>query len=276
MDACPDMILKLDKNPKMEVVLGNAIHIPLRANSVDAVLCISVLHHLSTFDRRKRVVEEICRVLKPNGQAIFYVWAFEQPNGYFKTQDVLVPFNLHEIAKSGQLPLIKFHKDSTKEERIINNSIPITIAEETCPKWFKTIFGTKIWKLLPSRQSLPPAIPAYLQQISVQNVQNMIVSGIHRWSPALGRRLINIKVEEQLAQEMSLKILEEAYAEAMSTLRAVSYYRFYHVFRKGEFQQLFAAIPEMTILETAFESGNWYLTAEKKDPKPKSSHNISI
>lgn len=87
---------------------------------MDGVLCVSVLHHLSTFERRRKAIQEICRVLKPGGQVIFYVWAFEQPNGIFKTQDVLVPFNLHEIPKSGQLPLIKFHKDSTREERIIN------------------------------------------------------------------------------------------------------------------------------------------------------------
>lgn len=89
---------------------------------MDGVLCISILHHLSTIERRKQAVNEIARVLKPGARVIAYVWAFEQPNGIFKNQDVLVPFNLHEIAKSGQMPLIAFHKDSTKEERVINVS----------------------------------------------------------------------------------------------------------------------------------------------------------
>ncbi|KAE9553922.1 hypothetical protein FO519_002848 [Halicephalobus sp. NKZ332] len=250
IDTCPDMVLKVDKHPKMEIVLGNALQIPLK--------------------------QEICRVLKPGGQVIFYVWAFEQPNGVFKTQDVLVPFNLHEISKSGQLPLIKFHKDSTREERIINNSIPIAIPEETCPRWFRNIFGTWLWKLIPGRQSLPPAIPAYLQQITVENVQKMIVSGIHRWSPALSRRLINLKVEEQLAEELSWKILEEAYAEAMSTLREVSYYRYYHVFRRGELIELLTEVDGMVILDTAYESGNWCLVAEKRNPEEQNIPTISI
>ena len=139
--------------------------------------------------------------------------------------------------------------------------------EETCPKWFKSVFGTKLWRLLPSRQSIPPAIPAYLQQISVDNVQQAFVSGIHRWSPALGRRLVNVKVEQQLAQEMTKKIMEEADAEAMSTIREVSYYRYYHVFRKGELHDLFADMPELVIDDCSYDSGNWYLVARKRDVK---------
>lgn len=123
---------------------------------------------------------------------------------------------------------------------------------------------------------MPPAIPAYLQNITVENVQKIIVSGIHRWSPALGRRLVNIKVEEQLAQELSLKILEEAYAEAMSTLREVSYYRYYHVFRKGELVELLAEIEDMIILDTAYESGNWCLVAQKRNLGTQDIPNISI
>ena len=30
IDTCPDMILKVDKNPRMEIVLGNALQIPLK------------------------------------------------------------------------------------------------------------------------------------------------------------------------------------------------------------------------------------------------------
>uniref|UniRef100_A0AC34FP97 Uncharacterized protein n=1 Tax=Panagrolaimus sp. ES5 TaxID=591445 RepID=A0AC34FP97_9BILA len=149
----------------------------------------------------------------------------------------------------------------------LQNSIPISIPEETCPKWFKSVFGTKIWKLLPSKQSIPPAIPAYLQQISIENVQQVFVSGIHRWSPALSRRLVNVKVEQQLAQEITQKIMEEAYAEAMSTLRAVSYYRYYHVFRKGELYDLFFGIPDIVIEEYSYDSGNWFIIARKRNAK---------
>ena len=103
--------------------------------------------------------------------------------------------------------------------------------------------------------------------MSVENVQQVLVSGIHRWSPALGRRLINVKVEHQLAQELTQKIMEEAYAEAMSTLRAVSYYRYYHVFRKGELFDLFQAMPDLVVEEYSYDSGNWYLTARKRNAK---------
>uniref|UniRef100_A0A7E4V3E2 Methyltransf_11 domain-containing protein n=1 Tax=Panagrellus redivivus TaxID=6233 RepID=A0A7E4V3E2_PANRE len=272
IDTCPDMVTKVNKHERMEIVLANALNVPLKSDSMDGALLVSVLHHLSTLDRRRQALNEVARVLKPRAQVVIYVWAFEQPNAMFKTQDVLVPFNLHEIAKSGQLPLVKFHRESTKEERIINNSIPITIPEDTAPRWLRPLMSTRLWKMLPSRQSVPPAIPAYLSKLG--NVPNYLVSGINQWSPALGRRLAGLKVEEQYATELTYKLMEESYAEVMSTLSAVSYYRYYHVFRKGELEALVDSLPEMVVVESSFDSGNWCVIAEKRGPQMTSNVQI--
>jgi hypothetical protein len=42
------------------------------------VLCIAVLHHISTVERRLQLLRELARVLKPGGQGIVTVWATEQ------------------------------------------------------------------------------------------------------------------------------------------------------------------------------------------------------
>ncbi|PIO62751.1 hypothetical protein TELCIR_15677, partial [Teladorsagia circumcincta] len=68
-----------------------------RDNTADAVLNVSVLHHLSTANRRKAALEECARCLRPGGRMLTYVWAYEQPNGTFPSQDLLVPWNLSEI-----------------------------------------------------------------------------------------------------------------------------------------------------------------------------------
>ena len=45
---------------------------------MDAALCIAVMHHISSIDRRLRILKEMARVLKPNGTALITVWAQEQ------------------------------------------------------------------------------------------------------------------------------------------------------------------------------------------------------
>lgn len=67
--------------PGHEAAVSDILRLSFRDNSFDAVLCIAVLHHLSTPARRERALRESIRVLKPGGQALFYAWAFEQEGG---------------------------------------------------------------------------------------------------------------------------------------------------------------------------------------------------
>lgn len=60
------------------VFRGDALHLPIRSESVDAVISVAVLHHFSTVDRRRRALREIERVLKIGGLACITVWAMEQ------------------------------------------------------------------------------------------------------------------------------------------------------------------------------------------------------
>ncbi|XP_014211148.1 alkylated DNA repair protein alkB homolog 8 [Copidosoma floridanum] len=62
-----------------QIALANCLQLPFKTDSLDAVLCIAVIHHLSTHERRKQAVSEIMRVLRPaRGKALIYVWAKEQ------------------------------------------------------------------------------------------------------------------------------------------------------------------------------------------------------
>ena len=63
----------------------------LRSNFFDAVISIGVIHHFSTQSRRIKAVKELCRILRPGGRLMVYVWAMEQRTRKFKSQDVLVP-----------------------------------------------------------------------------------------------------------------------------------------------------------------------------------------
>ncbi|XP_011883388.1 PREDICTED: alkylated DNA repair protein alkB homolog 8 [Vollenhovia emeryi] len=61
-----------------EVLQCDCLYLPYRDDSVDAVISIAVIHHLSTQERRQRAISEMIRVLRPRGRCLIYVWAMEQ------------------------------------------------------------------------------------------------------------------------------------------------------------------------------------------------------
>lgn len=123
-----------------DVAVADGLQLPFREASVDFVICIAVIHHLSTRDRR---VEAIKRLLwcirrkdplidsdsgssldteKRSGQVLVYVWALEQSSsrrGWDKDseQDLLVPWVMkapqQKKAKTLQPPKSRKNRQSS-------------------------------------------------------------------------------------------------------------------------------------------------------------------
>ncbi|VEU43201.1 unnamed protein product [Pseudo-nitzschia multistriata] len=84
----------LQKRPA--VAVADAMTVPLRSDSCDAAICIAVMHHLSTTDRRLRCLEELERIVGKGGRIHVQAWAMEQASNSkrrFAAPDVFVPFN---------------------------------------------------------------------------------------------------------------------------------------------------------------------------------------
>ncbi|XP_023681898.2 probable tRNA methyltransferase 9B isoform X1 [Paramormyrops kingsleyae] len=76
-----------------EVQVCDGLRLPFREGCFDAILSISVIHHLSTKERRIRAVKEMARTLRVGGRLMIYVWAMEQKRRRFQKQDVFIPWN---------------------------------------------------------------------------------------------------------------------------------------------------------------------------------------
>lgn len=97
IDICENLLKQAKVQDNCEYILSNCLNIPLLDNSIDYIMSIAVIHHLSTSNRRLASLMEIYRVLKIGGTALIYAWAKEQPK--FKnetTQDVFVKWNLQK------------------------------------------------------------------------------------------------------------------------------------------------------------------------------------
>lgn len=100
-----------------DVAVADSLQLPFREASADFVICIAVIHHLSTRERRVDAIRRLLRCIRrnkassppatdassprdnaqPGGQVLVYVWALEQSSsrrGWDKgsDQDLLVPW----------------------------------------------------------------------------------------------------------------------------------------------------------------------------------------
>jgi len=76
-DMCINLLEYAKRNTQY-LVQANGLSLPYRNDVFDATLSIAVLHHMSTYDRRKKFIDEMFRVTKPGGKIFFTVWALEQ------------------------------------------------------------------------------------------------------------------------------------------------------------------------------------------------------
>tara|TARA_Y100000592_G_C5324604_1_gene246494 strand:- start:29 stop:652 length:624 start_codon:yes stop_codon:yes gene_type:complete len=78
IDNCENFI-KICNEKKLNVVMSNITEIPFKSNTADAILCIAVLHHLSSNENRIKALLELKRIVKPNGKILLSVWSINQP-----------------------------------------------------------------------------------------------------------------------------------------------------------------------------------------------------
>ena len=103
----------------------------------DVVLSVALLHHISSPERRRRVLQEMLRVLRVGGEMMVTAWAQEQDRSSrrrFEQQDVLVPWTLPRLWQDRQsvsAPAADFEQESEqKEERRLLRPSAASQAEE--------------------------------------------------------------------------------------------------------------------------------------------------
>jgi len=77
-------LLKITQNKMKEkqhsavLIHGNLVHIPIKKDTLDAVLYIAALHNIKGRKNRIQSLKEVKRILKDAGRALISVWSREQ------------------------------------------------------------------------------------------------------------------------------------------------------------------------------------------------------
>ena len=80
----------------LNCITGDILHLPWDDNSFDNAISIAVIHHLETKEKRLKAIQEIFRIIKPNGKLLISVWSLKQPDNSkrkFTKPDEMVPFH---------------------------------------------------------------------------------------------------------------------------------------------------------------------------------------
>jgi len=62
-----------------EAICANMCNVPLVSGQADYIMCIAAFHHLSTINNRLQALNEMKRLLKPDGKILLSVWSINQP-----------------------------------------------------------------------------------------------------------------------------------------------------------------------------------------------------
>lgn len=73
-------------------VRGDAGWLPFCDGSFDWAIAVAVYHNIEGHEARLKAFAELCRVLRPGGEAFITVWNRWQPRFWFAGREVLVPW----------------------------------------------------------------------------------------------------------------------------------------------------------------------------------------
>ena len=92
-------LLKVSHESSHETFCCDAVSLPFQSRSFDSVICIAVLHHLATIERRFAVLSELIRIVNFGGVVFIQAWAFEQledSKHVFSSTDTMVPWKMSQ------------------------------------------------------------------------------------------------------------------------------------------------------------------------------------
>lgn len=107
------------------ILRGDLLSIPMLSKTVDAVICIAVIHHLSSQERRQQAFSEIYRILIPGGKALVTLWAKEQGDVSLPSE-ALIPWRSQISNQHHKITMAEiFTQDSATEPSIKNPTLCI-------------------------------------------------------------------------------------------------------------------------------------------------------
>ncbi|KAF9580480.1 Alkylated DNA repair protein alkB 8 [Lunasporangiospora selenospora] len=248
-----------------EAMVCDGLSLPYRPQFFDFAISIAVIHHFINPERRTAAINEILRVVRVGGRVLIFVWALEQ-NGKREfekdVQDVFVPW-----ATPGQASKTK---KSTSVKSPNPNSRPQGVKR-------KDRLKAKADQVRQDQQNEDQAQDspdgqrsnAGESDITTSMAQLDLTGEEASKSSAKSQSDISSAVQETVVtadingSASVQEALEPSSSLAPSPKVAPVYNRYYHLFRKGELEDLVKETKIANVVQQGYDRDNWWCIVEK-------------
>ena len=83
---------KYNFDPRLS--LADMCYLPFRDETFDNAISVAAYHHLKSGQERLTALQELKRILRPEGEAFITVWNHHQPRFWFRQRNVLIPWKI--------------------------------------------------------------------------------------------------------------------------------------------------------------------------------------
>ncbi|KAF7692112.1 alkylated DNA repair protein alkB homolog 8 [Silurus meridionalis] len=229
-------------------VVCDALSVPLRSSAFDAVISIAVIHHFSTQERRLAAVTELVRLLKVGGRALIYVWAMEQE---YKNQ------------KSKYLKTCKNQENTEtrgNEENVENLEIQENVKNQENVE-LKTSYTSNTQH----RNDLDKAnVESSVRQVHAGKADCNPEDNEEDCGKETPTRLC-VHTNRTAFESQDLLVPWHLKGEVKAGSGPV-FHRFYHVFQRGELEDLCERISGVEVQKSYYDQGNWCVILQKTQP----------
>lgn len=264
-----------------QAFVSDALHVPMRTGSCDACISIAVIHHFSTEERRMSAVKELVRLLKPGGRALIYVWAFEQEynkqkSKYLKdskkehpgTQSlgVITATEQQEQQASDRGSSVHSKDDNTSEQNITFSSKVAKLSVHTNRTAFNTQDLLVPWHLKDAKKTERNEDRNGKETGDCENKnKEKLTTPI---DSSCGNQITGSHVPQspQLKSSQSDHMNQTVHSnqKELENGSAPVFHRYYHVFQKGELEQLCGQLAGVKVQSSYHDQGNWCVILEKR------------
>ncbi len=139
-DTCLEFI-RICREKNLDVRYGDVTDIPIDSDQFDSTICVAVIHHLFTVERRLKAISELKRITKKGGKILITVWKYEDNDisnkrterKYQDQQDCDVSFTLNNGDKFDRYYHLFCREEI--EKLCLQNDLKILQICEECGNW---------------------------------------------------------------------------------------------------------------------------------------------
>ncbi|KAG0287329.1 tRNA methyltransferase, has a role in tRNA modification [Linnemannia gamsii] len=251
-----------------EAMVCDGLALPYRPQFFDFAISIAVIHHFISPERRVAAIEEILRIVRVGGRVLIFVWALEQTGKRDfdkETQDVFVPWALAKKPAEG--------KKSTEPKKPKANTRPQGVKKKDRKKSSDHIVDARHSESVVTEELSEMTIQEDHtdNQANIIGDSNKVSNSLQDQSSTAADSLSSSSAHNSTTATSAAAAAASAESNPPTNeenapapaAEAPVYNRYYHLFHKGELEDLVVQTNKASIVQQGYDRDNWWCILEK-------------